>query len=170
MKPKDKESVMRRFAAGEIQLLISTTVIEVGIDVPNAALMVIENAERFGLSQLHQLRGRIGRGEYSSACILISDVKSGDTKRRLDVIKNNTDGFKIADEDLKLRGPGDFLGSRQHGLPDMKIADIFADRETLHSAGKEAEELLRRDPMLHDAENAGLRSEITELFRRLNGN
>lgn len=170
MKPKDKESVMRRFAAGEIQLLISTTVIEVGIDVPNAALMVIENAERFGLSQLHQLRGRIGRGEYSSACILISDVKSGDTKRRMDVIKNNTDGFKIADEDLKLRGPGDFLGSRQHGLPDMKIADIFADRETLHSAGKEAEELLRRDPMLHDAENAGLRSEITELFRRLNGN
>lgn len=170
MKPKDKESVMRRFAAGEIQLLISTTVIEVGIDVPNAALMVIENAERFGLSQLHQLRGRIGRGEYSSACILISDVKSGDTKRRLDVIKNNTDGFKIADEDLKLRGPGDFLGSRQHGLPDMKIADIFANRETLHSAGKEAEELLRRDPMLHDAENAGLRSEITELFRRLNGN
>lgn len=170
MKPKDKESVMRRFAAGEIQLLISTTVIEVGIDVPNAALMVIENAERFGLSQLHQLRGRIGRGEYSSACILISDVKSGDTKRRLDVIKNNTDGFKIADEDLKLRGPGDFLGSRQHGLPDMKIADIFADRETLHSAGKEAEELLRRDPMLHDAENAGLRFEITELFRRLNGN
>lgn len=170
MKPKDKESVMRRFAAGEIQLLISTTVIEVGIDVPNAALMVIENAERFGLSQLHQLRGRIGRGEYSSACILISDVKSGDTKRRLDVIKNNTDGFKIADEDLKLRGPGDFLGSRQHGLPDMKIADIFADSETLHSAGKEAEELLRRDPMLHDAENAGLRSEITELFRRLNGN
>ena len=170
MKPKNKESVMRRFAAGEIQLLISTTVIEVGIDVPNAALMVIENAERFGLSQLHQLRGRIGRGEYSSACILISDVKSGDTKRRLDVIKNNTDGFKIADEDLKLRGPGDFLGSRQHGLPDMKIADIFADRETLHSAGKEAEELLRRDPMLHEAENAGLRSEITELFRRLNGN
>ena len=170
MKPKDKESVMRRFAAGEIQLLISTTVIEVGIDVPNAALMVIENAERFGLSQLHQLRGRIGRGEYSSTCILISDIKSGDTKRRLDVIKNNTDGFKIADEDLKLRGPGDFLGSRQHGLPDMKIADIFADRETLHSAGKEAEELLRRDPMLHDAENAGLRSEITELFRRLNGN
>lgn len=170
MKPKDKEKVMRRFAAGEIQLLISTTVIEVGIDVPNAALMVIENAERFGLSQLHQLRGRIGRGEYSSACILISDVKSGDTKRRLDVIKNNTDGFKIADEDLKLRGPGDFLGSRQHGLPDMKIADIFADRETLHLAGKEAEELIKRDPTLHDPENAGLRAEIAALFSRLNRN
>lgn len=170
MKPKDKENVMRRFAAGEIQLLISTTVIEVGIDVPNAALMVIENAERFGLSQLHQLRGRIGRGEYSSACILISDVKSGDTKRRLDVIKNNTDGFKIADEDLKLRGPGDFLGSRQHGLPDMKIADIFADRETLHLAGKEAEELIKRDPALHDPENAGLRAEIAALFSRLNRN
>lgn len=170
MKPKDKENVMRRFAAGEIQLLISTTVIEVGIDVQNAALMVIENAERFGLSQLHQLRGRIGRGEYSSACILISDVKSGDTKRRLDVIKNNTDGFKIADEDLKLRGPGDFLGSRQHGLPDMKIADIFADRETLHLAGKEAEELIKRDPTLHDPENAGLRAEIAALFSRLNRN
>ena len=170
MKPKDKENVMRRFAAGEIQLLISTTVIEVGIDVPNAALMVIENAERFGLSQLHQLRGRIGRGEYSSACILISDVKSGDTKRRLDVIKNNTDGFKIADEDLKLRGPGDFLGSRQHGLPDMKIADIFADRETLHLAGKEAEELIKRDPALHAPENAGLRVEIAALFSRLNRN
>lgn len=170
MKPKDKENVMRRFAAGEIQLLISTTVIEVGIDVPNAALMVIENAERFGLSQLHQLRGRIGRGEYSSACILISDVKSGNTKRRLDVIKNNTDGFKIADEDLKLRGPGDFLGSRQHGLPDMKIADIFADRETLHLAGKEAEELIKRDPALHDPENAGLRAEIAALFSRLNRN
>ena len=170
MKPKDKENVMRRFAAGEIQMLISTTVIEVGIDVPNAALMVIENAERFGLSQLHQLRGRIGRGEYSSACILISDVKSGDTKRRLDVIKNNTDGFKIADEDLKLRGPGDFLGSRQHGLPDMKIADIFADRETLHLAGKEAEELIKRDPTLHDPENAGLRAEIAALFCRLNRN
>lgn len=170
MKPKDKENIMRRFAAGEIQLLISTTVIEVGIDVPNAALMVIENAERFGLSQLHQLRGRIGRGEYSSACILISDVKSGDTKRRLDVIKNNTDGFKIADEDLKLRGPGDFLGSRQHGLPDMKIADIFADRETLHLAGKEAEELIKRDPTLHDPENAGLRAEIAALFSRLNRN
>lgn len=170
MKPKDKENVMRRFAAGVIQLLISTTVIEVGIDVPNAALMVIENAERFGLSQLHQLRGRIGRGEYSSACILISDVKSGDTKRRLDVIKNNTDGFKIADEDLKLRGPGDFLGSRQHGLPDMKIADIFADRETLHLAGKEAEELIKRDPALHDPENAGLRAEIAALFSRLNRN
>lgn len=170
MKSKDKENVMRRFAAGEIQLLISTTVIEVGIDVPNAALMVIENAERFGLSQLHQLRGRIGRGEYSSACILISDVKSGDTKRRLDVIKNNTDGFKIADEDLKLRGPGDFLGSRQHGLPDMKIADIFADRETLHLAGKEAEELIKRDPALHDPENAGLRDEIAALFSRLNRN
>lgn len=127
MKPKDKESVMRRFAAGEIQLLISTTVIEVGIDVPNAALMVIENAERFGLSQLHQLRGRIGRGEYSSACILISDVKSGDTKRRLDVIKNNTDGFKIADEDLKLRGPGDFWLTPSMGCRIWKIADIFAE-------------------------------------------
>ncbi len=167
MKPRDKEEVMRRFAAGETGLLISTTVIEVGIDVPNATLMIIENAERFGLSQLHQLRGRIGRGKYASACILVSDVKSGETKKRLEVIKNSSDGFEIADEDFKLRGPGDFLGSRQHGLPEMKIADIFADREILHTAGTEAAALLGADPWLKAAENAPLRGEITELFKGL---
>jgi len=117
MKPVEKDKIMRSYASGEIQLLIATTVIEVGIDVPNAVVMVIENAERFGLSQLHQLRGRIGRGQYKSSCILISDNRSPDTKKRLNVIKNSCDGFKIADEDLELRGPGDFLGSRQHGLP-----------------------------------------------------
>lgn len=167
MKPRDKDEVMRRFAAGEIGLLISTTVIEVGIDVPNASLMIIENAERFGLSQLHQLRGRIGRGEHASACILVSDVKSGETKKRLEVIKNSSDGFKIADEDFKLRGPGDFLGSRQHGLPEMKLADIFADREILRTAGLEAAALLKADPWLKAPENAPLRGEITELFRGL---
>lgn len=170
MKPKEKEAVMRSFADGEIQLLIATTVIEVGIDVPNAVIMVIENAERFGLSQLHQLRGRIGRGQYKSTCILISDSTSSDTKKRLKVIKECRDGFKIADEDLKLRGPGDFLGSRQHGLPDMKIADIFADRETLHLAGREAERLLKQDPSLSEPENAALKAEITELYKRLNQN
>ena len=170
MKPQDKDRVMRSFAAGEIQLLIATTVIEVGIDVPNAVIMVIENAERFGLSQLHQLRGRIGRGKHKSSCILISDNKSPDTKKRLNVIKNSCDGFKIADADLELRGPGDFLGSRQHGLPDMKIADIFADREILHLAGKEVEFLLKSDPTLKNPENAGLRKEISALYKKLNAN
>lgn len=170
MPAKEKDKVMRAFAAGEIQLLIATTVIEVGIDVPNAVIMVIENAERFGLSQLHQLRGRIGRGKHKSVCILVSDARSGDTKKRLEVIKNCRDGFKIADEDLKLRGPGDFLGSRQHGLPDMKIADIFADRKVLHMAGVEAQRILTDDPSLSTPENAGLRGEISALYRKLNQN
>ena len=170
MPAKEKESVMRRFASGEIQLLVSTTVIEVGIDVPNSVIMVIENAERFGLSQLHQLRGRIGRGAHKSYCILISDIQSGDTKKRLEVIKDCQDGFKIAEEDLSLRGPGDFLGSRQHGLPDMKIADIFADRKTLHLAGVEAERLIKEDPTLSAPENKALRAEIAALYKKLNQN
>ena len=170
MTPKDKDKVMRSFASGEIQLLIATTVIEVGIDVPNAVVMVIENAERFGLSQLHQLRGRIGRGKHKSTCVLVSDNKSPDTIKRLNVIKNSCDGFKIADEDLELRGPGDFLGSRQHGLPDMKIADIFADREILKTAGKEVNLLLQSDPNLKSEENKNLRNEIAELYKKLNNN
>ena len=119
---------------------------------------------------MHQLRGRIGRGSYKSSCILISDSRSEDTRKRLNVIKNNRDGFKIADEDLKLRGPGDFLGSRQHGLPDMKIADIFADREILHSAGREAEKMLVEDPALSLPEHRLLRKEIAELYKKLNQN
>jgi len=170
MTSAQKESVMREFSEGKIQLLVSTTVIEVGIDVPNAVIMVIENAERFGLSQLHQLRGRIGRGKYKSDCILISDSKSADTKSRLDIIKNTTDGFKIADADLNLRGPGDFLGSRQHGLPQMKIADLFADREILNLAGKEVQKLLKSDPNLSLVENAPLKAEISALYRNLNKN
>ena len=170
MKPKDKEVVMRAFKDGDIQLLVCTTVIEVGIDVPNAAIMVIENAERFGLSQLHQLRGRIGRGQYKSTCIFISDFKSGATADRLKVIKDNTDGFKIADEDLRLRGPGDFLGSRQHGLPSLKIADIYADNDMLRLAGMAAANLLERDPKLLDSENANLRQEIIKMYKKLNEN
>ena len=164
------EEYYEKLKNGEFKVLVATTVIEVGIDVPNAVVMVIENAERFGLSQLHQLRGRIGRGSYKSSCILISDSRSEDTKKRLNVIKNNRDGFKIADEDLKLRGPGDFLGSRQHGLPDMKIADIFADREILHSAGREAEKMLAEDPALSLPEHRLLRKEIAELYKKLNQN
>ncbi len=170
MKPKDKDTLMRSFAAGEIDLLIATTVIEVGIDVPNAVIMVVENAERFGLSQLHQLRGRIGRGRYESTCIMISDSKSPDTVNRLKVIKSTNDGFKIADADLELRGPGDFLGDRQHGLPDMKIADLFSDRQVLHNAGKEVEMLLESDPNLKSEENAPLRKEIIKLYSKLNSN
>ena len=163
MPAKQKEAVMREFKDGNIDLLISTTVIEVGVDVPNAALMVIENAERFGLSQLHQLRGRVGRGEYQSCCILVSDYKS----ERLEVIRKNNDGFKIADEDLKLRGPGDFLGSRQHGLPDLKIADIYADSQVLRTAGLAAEKLLSEDPRLSLPENAALKSSIDALYSKM---
>lgn len=170
MASKDKDKVMRDFANGDIQLLISTTVIEVGIDVPNAVIMVIENAERFGLSQLHQLRGRIGRGEYKSDCILISDSSSEDTLKRLEVIKSTADGFKIADADLELRGPGDFLGSCQHGLPDMKIADLFADRKVLNLAGNEVNNLLKTDPHLKAEENLALRKEIAALYKNINKN
>ena len=170
MKAKEKDAVMRAFKDGEIQLLVCTTVIEVGIDVPNAAIMVIENAERFGLSALHQLRGRIGRGQYKSTCIFISDYKSGATADRLNVIKSSTDGFKIADEDLRLRGPGDFLGSRQHGLPSLKIADIYADNDMLRLASMAAANLLENDPKLKNPENANLRQEIISMYRRLNEN
>lgn len=170
MKPAEKERVMNRFAKGEIQLLIATTVIEVGIDVPNSVIMVIENAESFGLSQLHQLRGRIGRGQYRSDCILISDSQSEETLKRLDIIKKNSDGFKIADADLEMRGPGDFLGRRQHGLPELRIADLFADRETLKKAGKEVEALVRSDPRLVCEENTQLKAEISALYKKLNSN
>ncbi|MBR7131982.1 MAG: ATP-dependent DNA helicase RecG [Clostridia bacterium] len=170
MPAKEKDRVMRSFSEGEIQLLVATTVIEVGIDVPNAVVMVIENAERFGLSQLHQLRGRIGRGKYKSSCVLISDSKARDTKKRLEIIKKSCDGFKIADADLELRGPGDFLGSRQHGLPDMKIADLFANRDVLRLAGNEVNRLIADDPRLQNPQNAGLRAEISALYKKLNSN
>ena len=169
MKPKAKEEVMRAFAAGEIDLLISTTVIEVGIDVPNAAIMVIENAERFGLSQLHQLRGRIGRGGYNSSCILVSDsVSAKDT--RLKIMCDTVDGFKIADQDLALRGPGDFLGNRQHGLPELKIADLSADLSVLRLAGGQAAQLLREDPLLKSEENACFKSEIDRMLAKMKNN
>lgn len=164
MKSADKKAVMQSFSEGETQLLVSTTVIEVGVDVPNAVIMVIENAERFGLSQLHQLRGRIGRGQYKSTCILITDAQNDTAQRRMKVMETTTDGFKIADEDLKLRGPGEFFGSRQHGLPEMKIADMLKDRGTLEETRKAAKEIVARDPELSSPENAVLNSEIQRLF------
>lgn len=165
MKPKEKDAVMKAFASGEIQLLVSTTVIEVGIDVPNAVIMLIENAERFGLSQLHQLRGRIGRGQYASTCILLSDKTGGETKQRLKFMCSTNDGFKVADEDLRLRGPGDFLGKRQHGLPELKIADLSEDMELFRAAGNAAKELYNTDPHLKNPKNECLRQEIAALFQ-----
>ena len=164
MKSADKKKVMESFSNGETQLLVSTTVIEVGVDVPNAVIMVIENAERFGLSQLHQLRGRIGRGQYKSTCILITDAKNDTAQRRMKVMETTTDGFKIADEDLKLRGPGEFFGSRQHGLPEMKIADMLEDRSTLEETQRAAKEIMARDPELSSPESAALKNEIQRLF------
>ena len=164
MKSVDKKKVMESFSNGETQLLVSTTVIEVGVDVPNAVIMVIENAERFGLSQLHQLRGRIGRGQYKSTCILITDAKNDTAQRRMKVMETTTDGFKIADEDLKLRGPGEFFGSRQHGLPEMKIADMLADRSTLDETQRAAKEIGARDPELSSPESTALKNEIQRLF------
>ncbi len=164
MKPKEKEQVMAAFAAGDIQLLVSTTVIEVGIDVPNAVIMVIENADRFGLSQLHQLRGRVGRGQHRSTCILVSDAKGDTARRRLKIMCQTTDGFRIADEDLKLRGPGDFFGSRQHGLPEMKIADLSQDMALLKQAQDAAKGVLLQDPALRAAKNAALKAAVLALF------
>ena len=164
MKSVDKKKVMESFSNGETQLLVSTTVIEVGVDVPNAVIMVIENAERFGLSQLHQLRGRIGRGQYKSTCILITDAKNDTAQRRMKVMETTTDGFKRADEDLKLRGPGEFFGSRQHGLPEMKIADMLEDRSTLEETQRAAKEIMARDPELSSPESTALKNEIQRLF------
>ncbi|MBO4433180.1 MAG: ATP-dependent DNA helicase RecG [Clostridia bacterium] len=170
MKAAEKDAVMRAFKNNEIDLLVCTTVIEVGIDVPNAAIMVIENAERFGLSTLHQLRGRIGRGKYNSSCVFITDVERGDTAERMAAVKNTSDGFKIAEADLKLRGPGDFLGSRQHGLPDLKIADLYADNDILKLASMAAANLLEHDPKLKNPDNLCLRKAVIDMYKRLNEN
>lgn len=165
MKPSEKEAVMRSFSEGSTQLLVSTTVVEVGVDVPNAVMMLIENAERYGLSQLHQLRGRIGRGQHQSTCILVSDAQNEETLARLKILCGTTDGFQIADADLRLRGPGDFFGQRQHGLPQLKIADLSNDLEVLRAAQTCAKELLEHTT-LNEPEWKGLRAEIRLLFRR----
>lgn len=166
MKQAEKDKVMAEFKDNKLKILISTTVIEVGVDVPNAVLMVIENAEQFGLSQLHQLRGRVGRGTEQSHCILITDSKSDYTKARIDTMVRTTDGFEIANEDLRLRGPGDFFGSKQHGLPELKIADMSSDIDILQETRLLTAKILEDDPTLSKSENIGLRKLVTELFRR----
>lgn len=164
LKAKEKEAVMAAFAAGELDVLVSTTVIEVGVDVPNASLMVIENAERFGLSQLHQLRGRVGRGKHQSYCVLVTAGKSDTARERLRALCATNDGFQIAEEDLRLRGPGDFFGKRQHGLPQLKVADFAADVELLKEAKAAAEELIARDPDLSRPEHRLLLARVREMF------
>ena len=164
MKPKEKEKVMAAFAAGESDILVSTTVVEVGVDVPNATCMVVENADRFGLSQLHQLRGRVGRGKAKSYCILLSDSQNEETRARLKVMTQTNDGFRISQEDLRLRGPGDFFGQRQHGLPAMKIADLSCDMRLLDEAQTAARQLMEKDPELTDPAHRPLRRRIRQLF------
>lgn len=163
----EKDIVMERFAKGEIQILVSTSVIEVGIDVPRASLMVIEHAERFGLSQLHQLRGRVGRGEIASACLLM--VGKGVTltaRRRLRIMAESNDGFRIAEEDLAIRGPGEFMGTRQSGIPDFRVAHLLRDMSVLQAAKEEAFRVVSEDPTLTHPRNEALRQ---VLFRRWDG-
>lgn len=168
MKGKDKDKVMSGFSSGDIQLLVSTTVIEVGVDVPNAAIMVIENAESFGLSQLHQLRGRVGRGSAKSYCVLISDNGSDSVRSRLGVMCKTNDGFAIADKDLELRGPGDFFGERQHGLPELKIASLTENMDVVRQSALAAQAILKDDPLLKKEENKGLRLAVKRLFGNKN--
>ena len=164
MKGGEKEAVMEQFAQGKLQLLVSTTVVEVGVDVPNAVVMVVENAERFGLSQLHQLRGRVGRGSQQSHCILISDNRQPTTRTRLKLLCQTNDGFELAQQDLKLRGPGDFFGRRQHGLPQLKMADFATDLAQLEQAREAAQAVLEEDPGLRKPEHRLLREEVERMF------
>lgn len=166
MKPAEKEKIMGSFAAGELDLLVSTTVIEVGVDVPNAVIMMIENAENFGLSQLHQLRGRVGRGSVQSHCILVSDHKNQQTRERLKVMTKSSDGFYISEEDLKQRGPGDFFGERQHGLPALKIANMAEDMKLLMRTQEIAKRLIEGDPKLEQPEHQGLKQMVEKLFAK----
>ena len=166
MKAAEKEKVMTDFKDRKIDLLICTTVVEVGVDVPNASVMMIENAERFGLSQLHQLRGRVGRGSFESHCILVTDNTGEECVRRMKIMSSTSDGFKISEEDLKLRGPGDFFGSRQHGLPPLKMAELAGNMELVNKTRQIAENLLKVDPKLDREENRGLRNDMTRFFEK----
>lgn len=166
MTPKKKDEIMMKFKRGETQLLISTVVIEVGVDVPNAVIMVIENAERFGLSQLHQLRGRVGRGKGKSTCVLVTDATNEETKARMNIMCETTDGFKIADEDLKLRGPGDFFGTKQHGLPNLRIADIMTDAKVLTETQELAKEIMLSDTTFQKEEHKKIGKQVA---KKING-
>lgn len=165
MDSSKKESVMKSFKKGNIDILVSTVVIEVGIDIPNASVMVVENAERFGLSQLHQLRGRIGRGPYESYCILISDAQKEGAQKRMGAMTESGDGFEIAEEDLKLRGPGDIFGTRQHGLPEVRFGDVVRDMEIMELARKEAFLLIDKDPELKSYENRFIKDNLDKRFK-----
>ena len=164
MRPKEKDEIMMRFKNAEISILISTTVIEVGVDVPNSTIMVVENAERFGLAQLHQLRGRVGRGKYKSYCILKYDSKSDVVKQRMDIMQKSNDGFVISEKDLELRGPGEFFGTKQHGIPEFKVANLFTDVPILKKAQVVANTILEDDPNFELAENKLLKEKINRLF------
>lgn len=164
MKAKEKDEVMERFKNGEIDILISTTVIEVGVDVPNANIMVVENAERFGLAQLHQLRGRVGRGEYKSYCVLKYEGKGKIVKERMQIMCQTNDGFVISEKDLELRGSGDFFGTAQHGLPEMKIANLFEDMKILKEVQKLANKIIEEDPNLNEERNSRLKNLIKDKF------
>lgn len=166
MSAAEKEEVMNGFKRGEIDLLVATTVVEVGVDVPNATVMVIENADRFGLSQLHQLRGRVGRGEWESFCILITDNTSPECVQRMKIISKTSDGFKIAEEDLKLRGPGDFFGTHQHGLPAFKLADLTRDMQLLQTAQQMSKSIIESDPQLKRADHRIMRELTQRLMQR----
>ena len=160
MKQQEKDEIMESFGKNEIQILVSTTVVEVGIDVPNATVIMIENAERFGLAQLHQLRGRVGRGKYQSYCIFMTGSKSDETKERLDILNHSNDGFFIAGEDLRLRGPGDLFGIRQSGIMNFKLGDVFQDSVILKQAAEAAGEMLGKDPELRNPEYTRLSSAL----------
>ena len=165
MKPKEKDANMEEFKNGNIDILISTTVIEVGVNVPNSNIMIIENAERFGLAQLHQLRGRVGRGEYQSYCILKYQGNSEIIRERMKVISSTNDGFVISEKDLELRGSGEFFGTKQHGLPEFKIANLFEDIGILKQAQGIAMDIIDRDPLLEKEENKPLRKLVDEKFK-----
>jgi ATP-dependent DNA helicase RecG len=168
MKPKEKNRIMERFAAGEIQVLVSTTVVEVGVNVPKATVMMIENAERFGLAQLHQLRGRVGRGRHQSYCIMVN-AAGQEAQERLDILNRSNDGFYIASEDLKLRGPGDFFGLRQSGDLEFKLADIFTDAGILKQVSQEVDRLLQEDPDFGAQEHRLLGKRLLEYLGKSSG-
>ena len=169
MKPADKDAEMKRFSEGKTNIMVATTVIEVGVNVPNASVMIIESAERFGLSQLHQLRGRVGRGAEQSYCILMTSHKmSSDSKTRMETMVRTNDGFEIAEVDLKLRGPGNLMGTQQSGVLNLQIADLVRDRDTLALARNYALKLLKQDPEMQKPEHSSLRAIYIEMTKKKN--